>query len=211
LHAVVAEAVPRRQLVVGRKESLSAGNRPLWENAMKPEQYEQLAAQWTAAQQTIAVYVEGMVPDFHESEEVLQKVAMALVRKYDQYDPSQPFLFWAIQFAKLEALAHLRHLGMEKGKLVFCDDELLEKLAESCLQTEPDAPVYAEVLKECVEQLDGRCHHAIQLRYADNLKSAQIAAEMKISDRAVRTLLSRARTLLRNCIETRSAVWRAQT
>jgi RNA polymerase sigma-70 factor, ECF subfamily len=176
---------------------------------MTPEQYEQLAAQWTAAQRTIAVFVQALVPDFHEAEEVLQQVAVALVRKYEQYDPHQPFLYWAIRFAKLEALAHIRRRDTEK--LVFCDDEVLEQLAESCLRMESDAPVFAEALKECVEQLDGRSYRAIRLRYADNLRSAQIAAEMKISDGAVRMLLSRARILLRNCVESRSAAWKAQT
>ena len=62
-----------------------------------------------------------------------------------------------------------------------------------------------QFLDECVEELDGRARQAIQLRYAGNLRTAQIAAEMQISDGAARMLLSRARTLLRKCVEGRAA------
>jgi RNA polymerase sigma-70 factor, ECF subfamily len=168
-------------------------------NAMTSEQVEQLTAQWTAAQQTISVFVQALVPDFHESEEILQQVAVALVRKYDQYDPSQPFLHWAIGFAKVEASRYLRRRGSER--LVFCDDASLDRLAETCLRMESNIAEFDKVLDECIEQLDGRSHRAIRLRYVESMKSAHIAAEMKMSQGAVKVLLHRARTLLRTCIE----------
>ena len=68
------------------------------------------------------------VTDFHESEEVLQRVAVTLVRKYEQYDRGRPFVAWAIGVAKLEALTFLRERG--KDRLVF-DDALVAGIAES--------------------------------------------------------------------------------
>ncbi len=169
---------------------------------MTPEQVEQLAAHWTAAQRTVAAFVRTLVTDFHEAEEVLQRVAVTLVRKYDQYDPGRPFVPWALGFAKIEALMHLRE--KRTGRLVF-DDALVERIAESYTRAEPEPSAVARFLDECVEELDGRARRAIELRYAGNLKTAQIAAEMQISDGAARMLLSRARTLLRKCIEARAA------
>ena len=61
---------------------------------MTPKEVENLAAHWTGAQRTVAAFVRSLVIDFHESEEVLQRVAVALVRKYGQYDPGRPFLPW---------------------------------------------------------------------------------------------------------------------
>jgi hypothetical protein len=43
---------------------------------------------WTKAQPFVAAHIGFLVPDFHRAEDVLQQVAVILVRKFDQYDPS---------------------------------------------------------------------------------------------------------------------------
>jgi len=164
-----------------------------------------LAAHWTGAQRTVAAFVRTLVTDFHESEEVLQRVAVTLVRKYEQYDRGRPFVAWAIGVARLEALMFLRERG--KDRLVF-DDALVAGIAESHERAAQDLAPTPQFLDECIEELDGRARRAIQLRYGGDLRTAQIAREMKISDGAARMLLSRARTLLRKCLEARTARWK---
>lgn len=172
---------------------------------MTPQQVEELAAHWTRDQRTVAVFVRSLINDFHQSEEVLQRVAVALVRKYGQYDPARPFVAWAIGCAKIEVLTFLREKGKER--LLF-DNSLVERIAESCQRAEREPMPISRFLDDCVEELDGRARRAIQLRYAGNLRSLGIAREMQISDGAARMLLSRARTLLRKCLEARAARWK---
>jgi len=172
---------------------------------MTPEQVEQLAAHWTRAQRTVAAFVRTLVTDFHESEEVLQRVAVTLVRKYEQYDPARPFVPWALGVAKLESLMYLRRRGAER--LVF-DDALVERIAESYERVEQESAPMEQFLEECVEELEARARRAIQLRYSGDMKTIQIAREMDLSDGATRMLLSRARTLLRTCVERRAAQWK---
>ena len=172
---------------------------------MTPQQIEELAAHWTRAQRTVAAFVRSLITDFHQSEEVLQRVAVILVRKYEQYDPGRPFVAWAIGCAKIEALTFLRERGTDR--LLF-DNALVDQIAESYEQTEQNKSPVSRFLDECVEELDGRSRRAIQLRYTNNLRSVNIAREMQISDGAARMLLSRARTLLRKCVEARTTRWR---
>ncbi len=172
---------------------------------MNPQDVELLAAHWTRAQRTVAAFVRTLVSDFHDSEEVLQRVAVALVRKFDQYDPARPFTAWAIGCAKFEALAYLRQRGADR--LVF-DEAIVERIADNCSrEAESDLPM-PMFLEQCVEELDGRSRRAIQLRYSSNMRTAQIAQEMQLSDPAARMLLSRARALLRKCVELRAAQWK---
>ncbi len=172
---------------------------------MTPKEVEELAVHWTGAQRTVAAFVRTLVTDFHQSEEVLQRVAVTLVRKYEQYDRSRPFVAWAIGVAKLEALAFLRQRS--KDRLVF-DDGLIAVIAESHERAAESFATAPQFLDQCIEELDGRSRRAIQLRYGGNLRTAQIADEMKISDGAARMLLSRARSLLRKCLEARWAQWK---
>lgn len=172
---------------------------------MTPKQVEELAAHWTRAQRTVAAFVRTLITDFHHSEEVLQRVAVTLVRKYEQYDTSRSFTAWAIGCAKYEALAFMREKGTDR--LMF-DNSLVEQIAESYELSDKDQSPVSQFLDECVEELDGRSRRAIQLRYAGNMRTLNIAREMNIGDGAARMLLSRARALLRKCMESRSAKWR---
>jgi len=169
---------------------------------MTPEEVEQLAAYWTAAQRTVAAFVRTLIIDFHDAEYVLQRVAVALVRKFSQYDPQRPFVAWAIGVAKHECLAFLRQHRRER--LLF-DDELLEKIAECHHQEAQSSSPFWQFLEECIQELAGRAKRAIQLRYVNNLKTAEIAEKMCISPGAARMLLSRARALLRECLEAHAA------
>jgi RNA polymerase sigma-70 factor, ECF subfamily len=169
---------------------------------MTPKEVEELAAHWTAVQSTVAAFVRTLVTDFHQSEDILQRVAVTLVRKHDQYDRTRPFVAWAIGVAKLEVLMFFHQ--QSKDRLVF-DDMLVARIAESHEAAAQLSVPTPRFLAECIEQLDGRARQAIQLRYADNLRTAQIARAMAVTDGAARMILSRARTLLRNCLEARIA------
>jgi RNA polymerase sigma-70 factor (ECF subfamily) len=169
---------------------------------MEPHQTEQLAALWTAAQATISAFIRTLIPDLHQADEVTQRVAVALVRKFDRYDTTRPFVAWAIGVAKYEVLYFRRQRATDKH--VF-NDELVDQIASryELLATEVD-PI-RDALEYCVDELKGRSKRVIELRYRDGMKSDNIASEMGFSAGAVRMLLCRVRDTLRRCIERRIA------
>ena len=71
---------------------------------MDQKSTEQLARLWTQSQSVVSSYVLSLVRDFHLAEDILQQVAVILVREFEKYDPSRPFLPWALGFAKNVAL-----------------------------------------------------------------------------------------------------------
>ena len=64
-----------------------------------------------------------------------------------------------------------------------------------------DLTGYLDALRECVEQLDGRCRQAIDLHYRDGLGREAIAERLEMKPDGVKTLLRRTRQLLRECVE----------
>jgi RNA polymerase sigma-70 factor (ECF subfamily) len=167
---------------------------------MDPSRTEQFTSLWTTAQPTLAAFIRTLVPDFQQAEEVLQRVAVALVRKFDQYDANRSFPAWAIGVAKFEVLYYRRQRATDK--LVF-DDELVEKIALSYQDFVEDGDPFREALENCLGDLKGRPRRAIVLRYEKGLESSAIAQRLRISTGAVRMLLCRARKLLRQCVEAR--------
>jgi RNA polymerase sigma-70 factor (ECF subfamily) len=165
---------------------------------MDSQQAEDFAARWTAAQPAIAAFVHSLVPDLTSAEEVLQRVAVALVRRYDRYDQSRPFVAWAIGVAKFEVLYYRRQQATDKH--IF-DDELVENVAESYQELVEKFNPMRDALSRCLDEVDGRSRKVLQLRYTDGMTTPGIANEMKISAGAVRILLWRVRRALRLCME----------
>lgn len=184
-------------------EPLANGTRsvPVTEKAGESvDAAEQLAMHWTKAQPFVAAYITSLLRDFHKAEDVLQQVAVILVRKFGEYDPRQPFLAWALGIARLEALKEQRRQARDRH--VFGDD-LAEKLGRVYEEMAGRYDAYAPMLDACLEEVDARARKAFDLRYVEDLKPADMAERMGMTAGAVRVLLHRARNLLRECIERR--------
>jgi RNA polymerase sigma-70 factor (ECF subfamily) len=165
---------------------------------MDAAESEQFTTLWTAAQPTITAFIRTLVPDFQQSEEVLQRVAIALFHKYRQYDARSSFFAWAVGVAKYEILFYRRQHATDRH--VF-DDDLVEELSLSYEQFVDDADPYREALEACLDELQGRPKQAITLRYQQGLEASAIAKRLRLSPGAVRILLWRARAVLRECVE----------
>jgi RNA polymerase sigma-70 factor (ECF subfamily) len=167
---------------------------------MQPHQAEQLAALWAASQSTVSAFIRTLVPDYQQADEVMQRVAVALVRKYDQYDDSRSFAAWAIGMAKFEVLYYRRERATDRH--LFGDD-IVEQIASRYEALAEESDPLRDALKSCLDNLEGRSRQVLELRYKRGLSSAAIATEMQLSSGAVRMLLCRVRDSLRRCIEGR--------
>src|SRR5262245_39433334 len=78
-------------------------------------------------------YILPLVGNLDDAQDVLQETASALWQKFDLYDPQQPFLAWAKQFARNEVLMHHRR------RYTFLTEELIETLVDRQAERERDA------------------------------------------------------------------------
>ncbi|MBN1395747.1 MAG: sigma-70 family RNA polymerase sigma factor [Pirellulales bacterium] len=149
----------------------------------------------------MAAYITSLLHDFHRADDVLQQVAVVLVRKFKEYDSRQPFLSWALGIARRETLKELRRQA--RGRHVFSND-LAEKIGQVYEKMAGRFDAYTPTLGECLEEMDHRARKAFDLRYVGGLKPADMAERMSMTSGAVRVLLFRARSALRECIERRT-------
>ena len=162
------------------------------------DNHEQFTRRWTEAQPIVAGYINAVVPDFQEAEDLLQDVAVILLRKFPAYDAQRPFVAWAIGIAKREVLvARRRHA---RGFLSYQAD-LLERISEAYEELAPEFEDRSRALRECLRTVRGRAGELLRLRYEESLKPNSIAARVGMAVVAVRVMLSRTRAALRGCIE----------
>ncbi len=170
---------------------------------LEEDQQVQFTRLWTDAQPTVSQYVASLIRDQWAARDVLQNTSLALLRKFSAYDPSRPFLPWALGVAKFEILGHRRDVA--RNRLV-CDSDFLEKYTQAWAEVAPPINDEASALRDCVSELKGRPRTIIKLRYAEGQTSETIANELKLTAANVRTILKRIRETLKQCVEKRMAL-----
>jgi RNA polymerase sigma-70 factor, ECF subfamily len=162
------------------------------------ESHEQFTRLWTEAQPVVAAYLQAALPDFHQAEDLLQEVAVVLLRKFPEYDRTRPFLGWALGVARFEILNARRAYARSR---LFFEPEALERLSQTCEELAPELELRARALRECMDKVEGRARELLRLRYEEALKPNSIASQLGLAVVAVRVMLSRTRAALRQCIE----------
>ena len=155
---------------------------------------------WTGAQQVVASYIASLLRNGHETDDVLQEVALVLLRKFSEYDERRPFVAWALGVAKLEILAVRRR---HARSLVSAQSDLLESVTAAYAELAPELDRRGLLLRDCLRSLEGRAAELIRLRYEESLKPGEIARRLGVAGTAVRMALSRTRAFLRDCVEKR--------
>jgi RNA polymerase sigma-70 factor, ECF subfamily len=176
---------------------------PLWNASivrcpMTPQEAEELAVLWTGAQPVVVAFIRTLVPHRDQAEELLQQTAVVLVRRFQEYDRDRSFVGWAIGIAKMKVLSYRREQAVHR---VVFDGALVEQIAEDYRQVAEERLPDRDLLVQCLVEMEERAREAIQLRYAEQMKTPQIAERLGLSPGATRVLLTRARTTLRVCVE----------
>lgn len=162
------------------------------------EQQEQFTQLWTQAQSTVACFVHTSIRDRGQAEDLLQEIAMTLLRKFADYDSSKAFLPWAMGVAKFAILGSRRDSA--RSRLVF-DEALLERISNTFLEIAPGLREEEAYLDLCLTKLPPEARRMVRLRYYDLLDSREIARVLGKGEVAVRVGLLRIREQLRKCIE----------
>jgi len=113
---------------------------------------EQFTRLWTEAQPKLAAYLNALVPDFQEAEDLLQEVAVVLLRKFPECDPQRPFIGWAIGIAKREVLMARRRYARN---FLCYQTELLERISEAYEELAPELDDRSRALRDCLPLIKG--------------------------------------------------------
>lgn len=170
------------------------------------EQQEHFTQLWTQAQSTVACFVHTSIRDRGQVEDLLQEIAITLLRKFVDYDPSKAFLPWAMGVAKYAILGSKRDYA--RSRLVF-DEALLERISATLIEVAPAQREEEAFLDGCLAKLDPKARRMVRLRYYDSLDSGEIARVLGTSEVAIRVGLLRIREQLRKCIESQLSLERS--
>ncbi len=166
---------------------------------MDPSDRRALVAEhWHKWQTSIRAYLLAAVHNYHDAEDLLSQVAVAVARDYEKYDPQTPFIRWAIAIARNRVLNYRRSKAM--SKLVFSQDTL-DVLAGAMPEEPPAEAATKAALDDCIAKLQDRSQQAITLRYEQDLKPREMAPRLGMSVTAVTSLMHRVHKALEKCVK----------
>jgi RNA polymerase sigma-70 factor (ECF subfamily) len=149
----------------------------------------------------------AILVDFAAVDDVLQETFLTVTRKADQFEKGTNFTAWAAAIARFHALDWRRRNGRMTTSL---SEEVIERLcAAPKAQTSTErADRELSALEHCLKLLSNKMRQAVELRYREGHKPAEIARRLGWSPEAIYVALSRARAALRSCIDERMAAER---
>lgn len=150
-------------------------------------------------------FILSLLPVRELVDDVFHDVFLVVVDKADSFEPGTDFLAWVYVISRHKVMHAMTKLRGKRTSVLA--PEVMEALIA-------DAPTEAfnedtvDALKRCVDSLAPAARRMVQLRYEEALKPAQIAERLDIGTNSIYVTLSRARTLLRQCIKQRLATAR---
>jgi RNA polymerase sigma-70 factor (ECF subfamily) len=164
---------------------------------MTPDRMTEFVERLTQAQSALYGAIYTLLAGNAEVADVLQETNRVLWRKASTYDPTRPFLPWALTVARFEVLAHWKR--QSRDRLVF-DDVLLAQIAgEYERQSAHDGALQA--LERCLQKLPAAQRELVDERYLRGESVNDIAARQGRAANAVSALLYRIRSLLADCVD----------
>ena len=142
-------------------------------------------------------FVAAVMPDPDMVDDVLHTTFKAMTSRAGEYDPSQRFSSWATTIARHKIVQMAERV--ETAAQPF-SPEVLEVLAGSHVAIGLNEE-RLRALEKCVATLAPQTRRIVELRYRSAMRPCQIAQVLGWTNASVRVALSRARTVLRTCLE----------
>ncbi len=151
-------------------------------------------------QRQMFAFLLAMLPFETDVDDIFQQACLALWRKRSAYDPSRPFLPWAIRFLEITAFKHLRAKVRDRRQ-VQLSERLLSRIAASRSINDATAEARRAALDACVEQLRPAQRHLLTQRFAGTHSLKEIATAAGVSAASLTMKLQRIRHALLKCVE----------
>jgi RNA polymerase sigma-70 factor, ECF subfamily len=156
----------------------------------------------TGHQEEMYRHIFALLPNAEDARDVLQETAVALFRKFIDFDESKPFLPWAYRFAELEVMKQ-RERNRRHTRLL--DPELIRQLAREREQHESVLHERLLALEHCLGDLPSADRELIRQRYQGKAHIDDLVRQSGSSRRTLFRNLDRVRRILLDCISTRLA------
>jgi len=139
-------------------------------------------------------FVDALLRQRDEAEEVAQEVMLELWNRRAQLDPERPVQAWLFRAARNRALNVVRHRKVVQLSEPVITAQMGAAASSDALTMEHEAEA---ALHEALAELPPRCREVFALSRHEGLRNTEIASQLGISVKAVEAQIGRALRSLR--------------
>jgi RNA polymerase sigma-70 factor (ECF subfamily) len=149
-------------------------------------------------QARIATYIQALVQNFQDAEDIFQDTAAIAWEKFDEYQSGTNFTAWAITIARYRIQYYW---SRNKKSIVRYSDAAVKSIEEHISNTTQRTPGNQRLLDECMQKLPEQDVKLIRMRYSRKITIKAMADELGRSIHGLYSTLSRIHVVLAECIQ----------
>ena len=160
-----------------------------------PTPTEEVQLLFVRHENSIRAFIRALQPSLSDADDVLQETFLTVSRKASSFEIGTNFTAWACGIARLKVLENFRQ---NKRANV-----LSEKAIIALTEDAPSPESFKEreqALETCIAKLPAKPRDLLWRRYSRRQSSDEMADALDMTSNAVRVALSKARVVLRDCI-----------
>jgi RNA polymerase sigma-70 factor (ECF subfamily) len=160
------------------------------------ERYEAFVRLLLQHESRVRSFLRGLLPTWHEVEEVAQEASLIAWRKFDDFEEGTSFGGWLLTIARFEALKYRRRVA--RSPLVFVD-EVWDLLAEEASGEEVQQ-IRRQHLEICLEKLGSPKRDLLLHVHTHGVVMRKVAEESGKSEQAFYKVIQRLRAVVLDCV-----------
>ena len=160
------------------------------------ERYEAFVRLLVEHEPRIRSFLRGLLPTWHDVEEVTQEASLIAWKKFDDFEPGTSFGGWLLTIARFEAMKYRRRVA--RSPLVFADD-VWDLVAEASSR-EDVQQVRQRHLEPCLAELKPGQRDLLMKAHTSGVVMRELAVESGKSEQAFYKFIQRLRTVVLECV-----------
>jgi RNA polymerase sigma-70 factor, Rhodopirellula/Verrucomicrobium family len=151
----------------------------------------------------IFTYIQSLLPNRADAEDVFQRVSILLWKKFAEFDSEREFFSWACGVAYYEVRNFIRVAARDRMQF---DEQLIESLAERRANLLSSVQEKIELLKDCLSQLKPDDKSLLIKAYQEGVSFESLANERNVTLHSFYNRLSQLRRRLFHCVQLKLSV-----
>jgi len=147
----------------------------------------------------VSTYIQSMVQNYQDAEDIFQETAAIAWEKFDQYQAGTNFTAWIVQIARNRIMYYWHK---QKKSIINYSDEAVQSIEHYVVNASPST--HSQVhLEECIKQMPEKDVQLIRMRYSRKITTKSLASELGRSLHGLYSTMSRIHVFLAECIQRR--------
>lgn len=153
----------------------------------------------------ISTYIQAMIPNYQDAEDIFQETAAIAWEKFDQYESGTNFTSWALTIARFRIMYYWQR---NKKSIIRYSDAAVKSIehyiSDDMEKTGENASL--KYLEECMLKLSEKDINLIRIRYSQKITIKAMAQTLGRSVHGLYAAFSRIHITLADCINHRRII-----